>query len=99
MELSIECQARPEGSKPKAIRREGRIPANLYGHDGLKSMQLTLDAHELGFLIRDAKVGETPIKVSVPDLKWDGTAVLQEVQAHPWKKGNIYHVSFFVKKG
>ena len=97
MELSIECQARVEGSKPKAIRRDGRIPANLYGHNGTESMLLTIDAHELGFIVRDAKVGETPIKVSIPDLKWDGTAVLQEVQSHPWKKGNIYHVSFFVK--
>lgn len=97
MELSIECQPRVEGSKPKAIRRDGRIPANLYGHNGTESMLLTVDAHAMSFIIRDAKVGETPIEVSVPELSWKGTAVLQEVQSHPWKKGNHYHISFFVK--
>ncbi|MEM1427598.1 MAG: 50S ribosomal protein L25, partial [Cyanobacteria bacterium P01_H01_bin.130] len=98
MEFSIECKSRAGDIKPKALRREGLVPANLYGHDGTESMLLTVDAHELSFIIRDVKVGETPIEVSVPDASWKGTAVLQEVQAHPWKKGNIYHVSFFAKK-
>jgi ribosomal protein L25 (general stress protein Ctc) len=32
----------------------------------------------------------------VPDLKIAVSAVLQEVQRHPWK-GDLYHISFFAK--
>ncbi|MEO0408073.1 MAG: 50S ribosomal protein L25, partial [Cyanobacteria bacterium P01_A01_bin.135] len=37
MELSLKCETRSPGSKPRALRREGRIPASLYGHDGNSS--------------------------------------------------------------
>jgi large subunit ribosomal protein L25 len=37
------------------------------------------------------------IDVSIPDLSWNGKAVLREVQAHPWK-GSLYHLSFFSSK-
>lgn len=94
MELTIECQKRPENSKPNALRRSGRIPAVLYGHNGTESVALTVDARDAGFLVRDASVNNTLIQVNVPDLPWSGKALLREVQAHPWKR-NLYHLSFF----
>ncbi len=96
MTLSIECEPRAAGSKPKALRREGRIPANIYGHKGGESVLVTVDAKTFGLLLRNVRVGETPVEVSISDQSWSGTAVVQEVQAHPWKK-SVYHVSFFVK--
>lgn len=98
MVLSIECQKRPEGSKPNALRREGKIPATLYGHNGAESIQLVVDAKQAGFLVRDAVEGKTAIDVSIPDLSWNGKAVLQEVQSHPWRN-YLYHLSFFAQKG
>jgi large subunit ribosomal protein L25 len=98
MELTIECQPREANSKPNALRRNGKIPAVLYGHKGNESVELTVNAKVAEFLVRDAKVGKTPINVSVPGLSWTGTAVLQEVQTHPWKPTNIYHLSFFANK-
>lgn len=94
MELTIECQKRPEGSKPNALRRQGRIPAVLYGHNGTESISLTLDAKAASFLIRDASVNNTLIQVNVPDVPWNGKALLREVQSHPWRN-DIYHLSFF----
>lgn len=96
MALSIECEPRAAGSKPKALRREGRLPANLYGHKGSESVLVTIDAKTFGLLMRDVRVRETPVEVSIPAESWSGTAVVQEVQAHPWKK-SVYHVSFLVK--
>jgi large subunit ribosomal protein L25 len=98
MELTIECQPREANSKPNALRRNGKIPAVLYGHKGSESIELTVNAKAAEFLVRDAKVGKTPIQVSVPALSWQGTAVLQEVQTHPWKSTNLYHLSFFASK-
>jgi large subunit ribosomal protein L25 len=94
MQLTIECQKRAPGSKPNALRREGKIPAVLYGQNGTESLELTLDAKKAEFLVRDASVNNTLIEVTIPDVPWNGKALLREIQAHPWK-GNLYHLSFF----
>ncbi len=93
MSLVIECKQRPEGSKPNALRRDGRIPANLYGHKGAESLHLTLDAKATEFLLRDAVVRKSEIQVNIPDLDWSGKALIEEVQSHP-AKGFVYHISF-----
>ncbi|ACK64792.1 ribosomal protein L25 [Rippkaea orientalis PCC 8801] len=94
MSLTIECQQRPEGSKPNALRREGYIPANLYGHDGANSVALMVNAKEAVTLLKKAAANETVIEVNIPHLSWTGNALIREIQAHPWKK-NLLHLSFF----
>lgn len=94
MELSIECQKRDTGANPRALRREGQIPAVLYGHDGDASVSLMVSQREAERLVRYADVNNTLIDVSVPEMPWSGQALLREVQTHPWK-GKIYHLSFF----
>ncbi len=93
MSFSIECKQRPEGSKPNALRRDGQIPANLYGHDGNNSILLTVDAKTVETLMRKARVGSTKLEVSIPELSWNGTATIAELQTHPWKN-YPYHISF-----
>lgn len=94
MELTLECQTRPADSKPKALRRSGRIPAVLYGHNGVESVALTVGSKEAEILVRDASVNNTLINLTVSDLPWSGKALLKEIQSHPWK-GNLHHLSFF----
>lgn len=94
MQITVECQKRPEGSKPNALRRTGLIPAVLYGHKGTESIELTLKAKSAELLLRDASVNNTLIQLNIPDLAWSGKTLLREVQAHPWKK-SLYHLSFF----
>ncbi|MFM7384397.1 MAG: 50S ribosomal protein L25, partial [Microcystaceae cyanobacterium] len=55
MSITIECHKRPENSKPNALRREGLIPATLYGHQGAESVALTVSAKEAATLLRHAK--------------------------------------------
>ncbi|EAW38210.1 MULTISPECIES: 50S ribosomal protein L25 [Lyngbya] len=97
MALTIECQKRAEGTKPKALRREGLIPAVLYGHQGTESIELTLDQKKAIQLMQTATVNKTVIELSIPHLSWNGKTVLHEVQAHPWKP-LPYHFSFFAVK-
>lgn len=94
MELSITCSKRDLEQKPKAIRRAGRLPAVLYGHKGAESIALTVDGREAEFLVRDAAINNTLVNVSVPDMPWQGKALIREVQSHPWKN-KLYHLSFF----
>lgn len=99
MNITVECQTRPEGSKPRALRREGLIPAALYGHQGAESMSLTMPAKEAQVLLRQASVNNTLVDLKVPDASWSGQAIIREVQAHPWRR-TLYHLSFFaVSKG
>ncbi len=94
MELTVECQKRPEGSKPNSLRRDGLTPAVLYGHKGTESVALTLNTRLATTLVRKAVINNTMIELSVPEISWKGKALLREVQAHPWKR-SLYHLSFF----
>jgi large subunit ribosomal protein L25 len=94
MELTVECQKRPEGSKPNALRRTGLIPANLYGHKGTESISLTLNAKEAERLLKKAAVNNTIVQLNIPEINWRGQTIIREVQKHP-AKGSLYHLSFF----
>jgi large subunit ribosomal protein L25 len=97
MSLSIECKQREAGTKPNALRRSGHIPANLYGHDGDKSILLTVDAKTVEQLMKKARPNVTPVEVNIPEISWKGTVTVAEIQTHPWKN-YPYHVSLFVTK-
>lgn len=94
MELTIECQKRDPASKANALRRQGLIPAVLYGHKGAESVSLVLDAKSAETLVRKATLNNTLIQVKIPDLSWNGKTLLREVHTHPWR-GYLYHLSFF----
>jgi large subunit ribosomal protein L25 len=93
MSFTIECQKRAPGTKPNALRQAGLIPAVLYGHNGTESLELTIPTKAAEFLVRDAAVKRSIIEVKVTDAELVTNAVLQEVQAHPWKN-SLYHLSF-----
>jgi large subunit ribosomal protein L25 len=93
-QLTIECRKRDDAEKPKALRREGLMPAVLYGHAGKESVSLVINAKEADTVVRKASINNTLININVPDMPWKGKALLREVQTHPWKS-EIYHISFF----
>jgi large subunit ribosomal protein L25 len=98
MELTVECQQREAGSKPKALRRSGLIPANLYGHNGTESIALALDGKIVERLLKKGAVNNTLIDLNITDIPWRGKTLLREVQTHP-AKGSPYHLSFFAVAG
>ncbi len=98
MEMTVECQKRPEGSKTKALRRSGEIPANLYGHKGTESISLVINAKTVERLLKKASVNNTLIDLKIDDDSWKGQTLLREVQAHP-ASGKPYHLSFFAVAG
>lgn len=94
MELKLECQTREPGSKPNALRRQGRIPATVYGQRGTESLAVTLDAKAVETLLKGVVVNNTLIQLNIPDASWSGRALLREIQTHP-AKPLLYHLSFF----
>lgn len=94
MEVTVECKKRPAGSKAGALRREGWLPASLYGHKGSESDSLVINTKTAQTLLKKASENNTLVALNVPDLPWSGKALIREIQAHPWK-GTVYHLSFF----
>ncbi|MGF1479568.1 MAG: 50S ribosomal protein L25/general stress protein Ctc [Cyanophyceae cyanobacterium] len=89
----VQGQKRPAGSKPNALRREGLIPAVLYGHKGAQSDSLVLKQKDVELLLKEASVNNTLVELQVTDA-WSGQALIREVQVHPWRR-HVYHLSFF----
>ena len=93
MQLQINATTRPPANN-RALRRNGLIPATVYGHKGAESISITLDAKEATTLLREATINNTMIEVNVTDGDFKGKTLLREVQNHPYKPSN-YHLSFF----
>lgn len=94
MAATLNAQVRAERGKNamRRLRREGYVPAVLYGH-GDSNQALAVRAQELDKLIASVAVENTII-----DLKIDGgaptTILVREIQQHPTKP-HILHIDFF----
>jgi large subunit ribosomal protein L25 len=76
------------GNQVKALRREGQIPAIVYGH-GVENLNVQVEARELGKLYSEA--GESTLVDLVVDGKKPVKVIIQAVQYHPVKHA-ITHV-------
>jgi len=94
MDLTINCAQRASDEKTKKLRREGTLPAVLYGHDGTASVSLKVSNYDAEALLRKATINKSVITINVPDMPWSGKVILREVQKHPWKN-KLHHLSFF----
>lgn len=93
-QVTLKAHKRNESGKSEArrLRREGGVPATLYGH-GFEPESLQVDGRELSLLLGRISAGSTLI-----DLKVGGgparKVLIREVQRHPWRP-SILHVDFF----
>lgn len=88
LELSVEART-IVGKGVKKLRREGKLPANVYGED-FASQSVTVDRIEFTKVYRHAK--ETGVITVHVDGK-DVPVLIQNTQKHPLS-GNILHVDF-----
>jgi ribosomal protein L25 (general stress protein Ctc) len=67
MKMNLDCTIRPENSKTRALRRSGQIPATVYGHKGDQSTSIVVAQKDVDYLLRNAKVNNTLIKLNITD--------------------------------
>ena len=82
-------------SAARRMRREGRIPAVIYGH-GEDTRSLSLDAHEFEMRVQHHSLDTTLIELDITGGKKKGgkvKALVSEVQKHPYK-AHYLHVDF-----
>ncbi|MBI2796899.1 MAG: 50S ribosomal protein L25/general stress protein Ctc [Gemmatimonadetes bacterium] len=89
---SLSAAARAESGKgaSRANRREGRVPAIIYGHKRAPQ-SLTINAKELGRLLERIAAEATVIELNVDGAT--SRTLIREIQRHPFRK-QILHVDF-----
>ncbi len=76
----------------RSVRREGKVPAVVYGH-GRTPEPLLLDGAALGRALQGATAA-TMLEVTVDD-RAPIRALIREVQRDPLRTANILHVDFY----
>jgi large subunit ribosomal protein L25 len=79
----------------RRLRREGRIPAVLYGR-GEETRALSLDAHDFEMLTKQHSLDTTIVELSIEGAGRKGAklrTLIAEVQNHPYKP-QVLHVDF-----
>jgi large subunit ribosomal protein L25 len=89
----LTLEARPRtitGKKVKILRRQGLLPANIYGHN-VESQAVEIDAHEFTLMQRHLSAS------SIIDLKVAGTAraVMINRTQRDFATGKPNHIEFF----
>lgn len=89
---SLSASARSATGKgvARSLRRDGRVPAVIYGH-ARSPQSLSVDARELGRLLERVSAETTVIELAV-----DGTmsrTLIRDIQRHPVRRA-IIHVDF-----
>lgn len=88
--LSASARAGVGKGVARSLRRDGRVPAVIYGH-ARAPQALSVDARELGRLLDKVSAETTVIELAV-----DGTmsrTLIRDIQRHPVKRA-IIHVDF-----
>ena len=96
-QVSLNAELRTECGKSavKKLRREGLIPAILYGHKK-EASPLSLSYLFLNKVMTDEAIESTLIDLTIKSGKKEEkkTVVLKEIQVHPTKR-NYLHVDFY----
>lgn len=83
----------------RSLRREGRVPAVLYGPDLETPVHLSVDVHDAESLFTSVSVDNTIIELNVEGADESYRTLVREVQTHPWK-GSLLHVDFLrIRRG
>jgi large subunit ribosomal protein L25 len=94
--LELEVSKREvTGKKVRFLRREGIVPANIYGH-GIDSTAINVDAKSLKHLLAHAGMTDL-ISLKIGDSKNPLRVLVREVQKNPLTD-DLLHVDFYQVK-
>jgi large subunit ribosomal protein L25 len=78
----------------RVLRRNGRIPAVLYGPES-KNVLLSVDTHELELVLKKGNIGQLIFNLIIQNGKTvKKPAMIKELQAHP-VTGQLLHADFY----
>ncbi len=93
--IDLKAQMRTtKGNGPaRAMRRDGRIPAVLYGPKTEPNM-ISIGAHDLDTILKEGSIGRSIINLDIDGVKGTKAAMVKEMQTHPLSQ-DILHIDFY----
>jgi len=91
--LSAEPRADTGKGVARTLRRNGRVPAVIYGH-GREPEALSVDTTALGRLLAGISASTTVLNLAVGDRP-PVRALIREMQRNPIRPADIIHLDFF----
>lgn len=93
--ISLNAQTRKTtGNSPaRALRREKRVPAVVYGR-GVDSRLLSIAAHDLELIVKQGNIGRSVYNLIVDDNSAPTTVMVKELQTNPLSRAFL-HVDFY----
>lgn len=93
VELNAQSRSKSGKGAARSLRREGKVPAVLYGH-GIESRALAVESRALGRLLEVIGGEATLVDVAI-----DGgapiKALVREVQRNPVKRAEVIHIDLY----
>jgi large subunit ribosomal protein L25 len=94
LELNATMRTATGNSPSRALRREGNIPAVLYG-PGSESVLLSISSLDLGHALKKASVSQIIFNLGIQSAETGSrTAMIRELQIHPMSR-KFLHVDFY----
>lgn len=93
--IELKAQARTtKGNGPaRALRRDGRIPAVLYGPKTEPNM-ISIGVRDLDNILKQGSIGRSIINLEIAGVKGTKATMVKEMQTHPVSQ-NVMHVDFY----
>ncbi len=94
IELNANMRTATGNGPARVLRREGRVPAILYG-PGTEPVMLSFDAGDFEKAIKNRKISQILLSLVIQNgEKTARTAMVKSVQAHPVSR-NLLHIDFY----
>jgi large subunit ribosomal protein L25 len=93
IELKAEIRNTTGNSPARALRRDGRVPAILYGRKTEPHM-LSIDTHDLDVIVKRGGVGHAIINLTIDGITGIKAAMVKEMQTNPLSR-HVLHVDFY----
>jgi large subunit ribosomal protein L25 len=93
LELNAVTRTDTGKGQSRTLRREGRLPAVLYGPN-TDSVMLSINRVELEDIVKGGSAGQALLSISVDGAKEPRTAMIKELQVSPLSRDYL-HVDFY----
>jgi large subunit ribosomal protein L25 len=93
--IDLKAQLRTtRGNGPaRAMRRDGRVPAVLYGPKTEPNM-ISIGARDLDNILKQGSIGRSIINLEIDGVKGTTATMVKEMQTHPMSQ-NVLHIDFY----
>lgn len=93
-ELNVDTRTDTGKGVARTLRRDGKIPAILYG-PGTEPVMLSVETHDLELLLKKRRIGQMLLNLAIQNGGQSvRPAIIKELQRHP-VSGSLVHVDFY----